>query len=229
MNVVHPNIVNIIAVAKALEPLNQDVVFVGGATTLLYADDPELGEARATEDIDCVVELASLNGYHQLEEKLRSIGFKNSLDPDAPICRWKLGTLVVDVMPTKGSILGFSNSWYVPGFDRRKKTNLPGSDIKIFTFKPEYFLASKLVALFDRGIKDLILSQDFEDIVFLISRRSKLLDEISESEHEVQKFIKETITRLLKHKQLEQAISGQFPRSEEAEIRNRITETFMRF
>jgi hypothetical protein len=77
MSVIDPNLLNLIAVAEALQPLSQDVVFVGGATTLLYADNPQLGEARATQDVDCVVELATLNEYHLLEDKLRTIGFKH--------------------------------------------------------------------------------------------------------------------------------------------------------
>lgn len=226
MTGLHPNILNILSVAKALEPLNQDVVFVGGATTLLYADNPELGEARATEDVDCVVELASLRGYHQLEEKLRLIGFKNSSDSDAPICRWKLGTLIVDIMPTKGTVLGFSNVWYVPGFETREKTKIPTSNNEIYIFKAEYFLASKLAALFDRGIDDLILSQDFEDVLFLANRRSTLLEEIKTSDLKVNKFIKDKLRELLNHKQFEQALSGQFPRSEQAAIRKNIIVLF---
>lgn len=226
MSALHPNILNIISVAKALEPLNQDVVFVGGATTLLYADDPELGEARATEDVDCVVELASINGYHLLEEKLRSLGFKNSNDLDAPICRWKLGALVVDVMPTKGSVLGFSNVWYVPGFEKRKKVSISGSDTEIYIFKVEYFLASKIEALLSRGIGDLILSQDLEDILFLASRRSTLLEEVRASETKVFKFIKEKLHTLLLHPQFEQALSGQFPRAEHVETRKSIISLF---
>ena len=226
MSVIHPNILNIIAVATALEPLGQDVVFVGGATTLLYADDAELGEVRATEDVDCLVELASLNGYHLLEEKLRLIGFKNSSDPSAPICRWKLGNLTVDMMPTEGAILGFSNIWYIPGFAKREKLAIRGSDTEIYILKPEYFLASKLTALFDRGIGDLILSQDFEDILFLASRRSNLIEEIKASESKVYKFIKEKLFELLNHSQFDQALSGQFPRAEQSKVRENVVTLF---
>jgi predicted nucleotidyltransferase len=226
MSKLHPNVFNIIAVAKALKPLNQDVVFVGGATTLLYADNPDLGEARATEDVDCVVELATINEYQLLEEKLRSIGFKNSNEANAPICRWKLGKLIVDMMPTKGSILGFTNVWYIPGFEKRRKITIPGSDIEVYVFKPEYFLASKLEALFDRGINDLILSQDFEDIIFLAARRLLLSEELTASEPTAYKFIKEKLLELLKHDQFDQALSGQFPRAEQAAVRKNITDFF---
>ncbi|MDX5397154.1 MAG: hypothetical protein LPK21_13240, partial [Hymenobacteraceae bacterium] len=53
------NINRIRAVAKALQNLNEKVVFVGGATVTLYADQNTAPESRPTDDVDVVVELAS--------------------------------------------------------------------------------------------------------------------------------------------------------------------------
>jgi len=52
-------------VAQALGDLNEQVVFVGGAVTGLYADDPAAPEVRPTKDVDIVIEIASIV---QLEE-----------------------------------------------------------------------------------------------------------------------------------------------------------------
>jgi len=76
----HENIIRIKAASRALEGLKQDFVFVGGATVSLYATDPLLAtEIRPTDDVDVIVELASYKGYAELDERLRSLGFKNDM------------------------------------------------------------------------------------------------------------------------------------------------------
>jgi predicted nucleotidyltransferase len=58
----HTNIVRIKAVANILNQLNEEFVFVGGATVSLYGDASK-SEARPTEDVDVIIELASYTGY----------------------------------------------------------------------------------------------------------------------------------------------------------------------
>ncbi len=71
-------------VAKGLKGLKERVVFVGGATIELYvvASTPE---GRATDDVDCVVEMASRVNYYALEEELRRLGFKHPTAEHAPL------------------------------------------------------------------------------------------------------------------------------------------------
>jgi hypothetical protein len=76
----HLNITRIRAIANALKGLDQKFVFVGGAAVALYADPDTASEIRPTNDVDVVVEMASYGGYAQLEERLRTIGFKNDLE-----------------------------------------------------------------------------------------------------------------------------------------------------
>ena len=96
-------------VATRLEELRNSVVFVGGATTTLFITDPAVTDIRPTKDIDVIVEVASFVKYAELEEQLRGKGFQNATDRDAPICRWRVSGVLVDVMPTMTEILGFSN------------------------------------------------------------------------------------------------------------------------
>ena len=67
------------AVAQALRPLSQEVVFVGGATVALYCDPQQTVEIRPTDDVDVVVELATYGSYSELDAKLRAIGFCNDV------------------------------------------------------------------------------------------------------------------------------------------------------
>ena len=73
-------------VAKALQDLKEDVVFIGGATVVLYLDKESPFEVRPTDDVDCVIELATRSQYYKLEEKLRERGFKNFVG-SGPLCR----------------------------------------------------------------------------------------------------------------------------------------------
>jgi hypothetical protein len=94
---VNPNVVNLMLAAKALGPLKEKVVFVGGATAALYVDPKLQLDARPTIDVDCVVEVSSRVAYQKLEEQMRTLGFSHDTSEGAPICRWVKDVLVVDL------------------------------------------------------------------------------------------------------------------------------------
>lgn len=172
-------------VANQLGSLNEQVVFVGGATVSLYVEDSVSMDVRATDDVDVVVELASYVGYSHLDAQLRSLGFQNDI-MSGVICRYRLPgvlvdiieSLVVDVMPTKPEILGFSNRWYVEGYEQAIRYDLDEkTTIRIFPLA--YFIASKLEAFANRGGRDLRVSSDFEDIVFVLDNAPNLLPQLN--------------------------------------------------
>jgi len=99
-------------VAQGFKTLRNEVVFVGGAVTGLYADDPAAPEVRPTADVDCVIEISSRAAYHRMEDQLRRFGFVNDISEGAPLCRWVYRGVRIDVMPNDPAILGFSNRWY---------------------------------------------------------------------------------------------------------------------
>lgn len=99
--------------AKALGPLLEEVVFLGGASIHLWLSDPAAPAARATDDVDLISNITSLTAYYRLGERLRERGFHEASDSRV-ICRWrhhKTG-LLLDVMPDDEDVLGFSNPWY---------------------------------------------------------------------------------------------------------------------
>ena len=159
------NIVRLRAVAQALKPLEQKVVFVGGATIALYANPETAMEVRPTDDIDVVVELATYGSYAKLEERLREIGFVNDTEAKV-VCRYKVRGITVDIMPTDPKVIGFSNKWYPVGFSKAILHHLTERE-SIYIFPLEYLVATKLEAFFSRGKTDFIFSRDFEDLVYL--------------------------------------------------------------
>lgn len=99
-------------VAARLGHLRERVVFLGGAATALLITDDAVPDVRVTVDVDVIVEIASRGDYYRLAESLRAAGFSEDSREGAPVCRWLVEGIAVDVMPTDAEILGFSNQWY---------------------------------------------------------------------------------------------------------------------
>ena len=149
-------------VALGLKPIIGEFVFVGGAVVECYVTRSGAEEARQTDDIDIVVELAHYGKYAALQENLLTGGF----NPDSTskvICRYKFKGIIVDIMPDNEAILGFSNQWYKDGI--RHAQLFPLDDMTIKIFPAPIYLASKIEAYKQRGASDKRLSSDFEDII----------------------------------------------------------------
>jgi hypothetical protein len=97
-------------VASKLAKLSSSVVFTGGTVVGLLVTDSASPDVRPTDDVDLIIDIAKYAEYAFLQEELRKLGFKH--DADGPNCRLTLDGLKVDVMPSDGSILGFTNSYY---------------------------------------------------------------------------------------------------------------------
>ena len=196
---IHPDIEMLQIVAAKLGPMRDEVVFVGGATTTLYIDDPASPSSMATEDIDCVIELSSILSFEELERKLSKLGFKHPMDePEAPNCRWKIGEIQVDIMPTDPKFLGFSNRWYPDGVANRQSVTLPNGT-SVFIFSVPFFVATKIEALKDRGGNDLRMSHDFEDIILVISGNSNAKDLLLNAPDSVKQYIKNEFAVIMKN------------------------------
>jgi predicted nucleotidyltransferase len=197
-------------VAIGLGDMLPQFVFVGGTVVELYAPPSIRTEVRFTDDVDCVVEVASRARYYDLEEKLRAIGFQDDMDEDAPICRKLYQGIKVDIMPTDESILSFSNQWYKEGFLNAQ--NYVVSDkimIKILTVA--YFIASKLEAFFSPARKynlDMLGSHDFEDIIYVLDNCPEVATQIKESNVSVSTYISDKFKYLRQQDALIHALTG---------------------
>jgi predicted GNAT superfamily acetyltransferase len=95
-----------------LGELTGEVVFVGGATLVLWVTDPGAPPIRPTEDVDVIVEVTTRTAFHSFEERLRRRSFTNDQESGV-ICRWRHRSsgLVLDAMPADARLLGFENRW----------------------------------------------------------------------------------------------------------------------
>ncbi|MDP2433770.1 MAG: hypothetical protein Q8O33_17350 [Pseudomonadota bacterium] len=101
MNPADPNIQRVELVAAALGDLRDELVLVGGCAASLLIDAPTAPPPRVTFDVDLIAEVAALRNYYALEEQFTQRGFKRDVSSEAPICRWRLGPVEVDLMPTE--------------------------------------------------------------------------------------------------------------------------------
>lgn len=205
-----PNLDMLELMAGKLGDLAEQLVFVGGSTTGLFITDRLLPPVRVTRDVDVITEASSRHDYHQLEEKLRALGFSPDQSQDAPICRWRIGELILDLMPTDASILGFANRWYPDALTEADTTQLPSGRI-IRTLTPPHFLATKLEAFHGRGNGDYWASHDMEDIVCVIDGRAELVAEISASHEELRSYLQAEFTALHADPMFAEAVSGFLP------------------
>ena len=85
----NPNRELLLSAAKLLEPLLEELVFVGGCATALLISDEAAGDARPTKDVDVIVELSTRGQYAAFSKRLRALGFQEDSTEGAPICRWR--------------------------------------------------------------------------------------------------------------------------------------------
>jgi hypothetical protein len=205
--------------AAALGPLaDGDLVFVGGATIALWTTDQAAPDFRPTDDVDVIVEVASRSEYYRFEDRLRELGFVNN--QGGVICRFRhpAEDLILDVMPTEATILGFENHWQKEAFPHAVPIELPSGRI-IQAVPPPYLLATKLEAFRSRGEGDLFRSHDFEDLITLIDRREELVEEVHAAPAELRKFVATEFADLLRHRDFDPAGEGALAGGAETQAR----------
>jgi hypothetical protein len=206
----NPNIIILEKASQAIEPIINDVVFVGGCATGLLITDPAAPSIRVTLDVDVLTEVYSIRQYHVISDQLRSLGFSEDFRPNAPICRWTLKDIVLDVMPTNPEILGFGNQWFKPAFSASEWTKLPsGKDIRILP--APYFLATKFEAFDGRGENDFLLSKDIEDIIAIIDGRPEIVVEVQYAKKNLNTYLKNRLTSILDNRNFKEALPGHLP------------------
>jgi len=194
--------------AAALGPLLEEVVFVGGASIVLWITDPAAPPPRPTNDVDVIVEVTGRWGYEQFSKRLRAQGFAEDIESRV-ICRWRHARLdlMLDAMPTNPAILGFSNRWLAPAMPHAVERELP-SGVLIKAITPPYLLATKLEAFADRGQDDLLGSHDFEDVISLINGRDTLTEEVRAAAGELRAYLAQQIVRLQEIPRFDEWVAG---------------------
>ena len=212
-----PNLQLLEAAARLLEPLLDDVVFVGGCVTGLLITDSATAGTRPTTDVDVIAEICSYAEYATLSDRLRELGLVQDARDGAPTCRWRHENSTVDVMPVDEGVLGFANRWHRPAMDSAEWVDLAGLTLGCIT--PVYFVATKLEAFHGRGDRDYYASHDLEDAMTVIDGREELVAEVLNAPQDVRDYIRDEFAKLLGTEDFVDAVSGFLPPDEENQAR----------
>ena len=206
----NPNLELLRQMARKLEPLLDQVVFLGGCVTGLLLTDPASPPVRSTTDVDVMAEIASRVDYYQLAEQLRTMGFREHMADGVPICRWIVDGMELDIMPTSPDILGFSNRWYPEAMQHAISYKLDEA-LTIRVITAPYFLATKLEAFHGRGNGDYLFSHDLEDFITVIDGRPELLAEVTAAPSALRDYLAGEVQQLLAKPVFLDALPGYLP------------------
>ena len=195
-----------VKIARALGDLNSQVVFVGGIMVSLYIDDPSAEDIRPTKDIDLTFQITTVGQLEELRQALKGKGFHEHTDSQV-ICRFAFEDLLVDVMSTQTIGWAPGNRWFGAGFN--KAVIIPLEDVEVQILPFPYFMASKMDAFFDRGMKDLYTSHDFEDIVYIFNYATRVVEQILNADDDaVKNYLIDSIRKILQNEQIMNAMPG---------------------
>lgn len=202
-----PNRERLALAALKLEPFLNEIIFIGGAIVGLLVTGTHPGRIRITRDVDVVVEVAGKREFHKMESRLRRAGFMPDTSKDAPICRWRIEGLLVDVMPTDERILGFANRWYRIAVQEAAPFEL-SERLVIRLVSAACFLATKVEAFLDRGNDDFLSSHDFEDIVTVVAGRENIAEELAAAPPEVRHYVSTNLACMMHSREFPIAVEG---------------------
>lgn len=204
----HPAIQRLRRVAKDLDGLLADIVFIGGSIAPLLQIEPPFGAARPTKDVDGVIASARYADVGSIQERMRQLGFSQLPGETAHMHRWKSpsGDLF-DLVPAGSHHGGSGQQWDRVALETSKAVDL-GNGIEIRHASAPAFLALKWAAHADRGTEDPYASHDLEDILALVASRKSVVGEIAESPKDLKAFVVEQTAAFLRRSDRGDILAG---------------------
>lgn len=208
MNYARINRSIILKIARALEELNDQVIYVGGAVVTLYVNDPAAEDVRPTKDVDISLSLVTLGELEEVRRALQKKGFLQTAEDDI-VCRFRYDDISIDVMNTTAIGWAPANPWFASGFAEREAVTI--EDQRIFILPLPYFVASKFSAYRDRGNQEPRTSHDVEDIVYVIDNRTDIAEQILAASGNVRSFLKSELVNILHDPLKKEAVFSSLP------------------
>ena len=103
---------SIVALDQKLSGAPFEYAFIGGSVLSLLVNDPTVDAIRVTKDLDVIVGVKTRSDFHKEERELERRGFAHDTREDAPICRWRIDDIVVDILPVREEVLGWKSKWF---------------------------------------------------------------------------------------------------------------------
>ena len=207
---------NLAALAKVIPPLNQvgiPYAFLGGTIVELLITESPLPTLRPTKDVDAIIRITTYAKFAGLEEQLRAAGFQHDRSAGAPICRWMINGVTVDLLPSEQAILGMKSRWFQAAVETASDIPLEGTLVAKVIAAP-YFIATKIEAFSDRGQGDFIMSTDLEDIIAVVNGRPELATEIAHAAPDLRDYLSAAFKDFLMNPDFVEALYGHLPKDQ---------------
>jgi hypothetical protein len=200
---------NLLTVSGRIRPIGIDYAFLGGCIVPLLLDDPDLVPIRPTNDVDVVIMLVGQRQMASIEARLRDEGFKHAAHPGAPMCRWELKGITVDVMPDRDAeFMGLSTRWFPEALQSATLHGIPGGEVPVVSATA--FVATKLTAFSERGKGD-FYHRDIEDVISVVDGRASLNSEWTTSSPDLRAYVSAEIRRYLANPSFVDQLPGHLP------------------
>jgi hypothetical protein len=197
-------------VSDRLTPLGVRFAFTGGAVVGFLLDNPRLPFPRQTDDVDAIVEVVTRIQYTKLEAKLRTAtGCRHDTAEDAPLCRWLVEGVKVDILPMRDPTGTFSDRWFEHALQTAASRTLRG--VTVTTVSATCFVATKLTAFENRGHCDFSASHDLEDLLTVVDGRQALVAELAVEHSDLRHYVAKAIQGLLHTSAFRDALPGHLP------------------
>ncbi|MBK8247122.1 MAG: hypothetical protein IPK85_06990 [Gemmatimonadetes bacterium] len=185
-------------VTRALGPLAQRVVLIGGSIAPLLHTVSLIRRPRPTDDVDGVIDAENYVAHGALQEALRTAGFSEEIASGHLAHRWRSpdGDLI-DLVPAGGQFGSTGQPWDAIALREFDEMEIaPGSWLR--HVRAPVLLAMKFAAFRDRGRADPLYSADLEDICALLLCRPSLVEEVRMGNPDVAEYVADQVRLLLK-------------------------------
>jgi hypothetical protein len=146
----------------------------------------------------------------ELGSEMTARGFRPDQSEGAPVCRWVFEGLLLDLMPSDATLLGFGNRWYPDAIRTAWVCALPSGQ-RIRVVAPPYFLGTKLDAFNGRGGGDHLVSHDLEGLVAVIDGRPEIQEEVASAAPELRAYFASAFATFLADTAFPYALQGHLP------------------
>lgn len=201
----------LVAVARRLAPLSDELVYVGGQVAELLVTEPAAVRVRGTDDVDAIAGVGTRTAYERLSVRLHVLGLRLDSSEGAPVCRWLTPEgLRVDVMPIAEAVFGLSAPWFAEATASARQADI-GDGLSIRIPSAAAFLAMKWAAFADRGRGDLFGSHDLEDIVTVVAGRECIVADVADAPAELRAYVARETGVFLESPLALDAVEGALP------------------
>lgn len=143
---------------------------------------------------------------YMISRSVLTDGKRNLDEILAPLCRWILDNVTVDVRPVEEGVLGFSNPWYASAFENASEFR--SGEQWLLLIDAPHFLATKVVAFQGRGRGDFLGSKGIEDVIAVVDGRAAIAAEVGAAGSRLRALLSQTFETWLETHEFQYVVEG---------------------